>query len=403
MKKRFLSLLLALTFLAGCSGTPDSSSSPDSVSGEQSSQQTNNEEDSSVEKYNVTETAEGYVTEVNTKSVRFLGRVYQNLIKNDDYFAFGSSGIEFKFTGTKLEAEIITNSPSVKFEDQQRVAVYIDDMDEPYKVISLEEYRIWYTIAENLSDSEHLVKIVKICGYGQRLQVSVPNLRTDKNTVKPSDKREIKIEFVGDSITAGHGIEGGTANSRSVENSELTYAALTAKHFNADYNIVARSGVSLTFAYGGGKGDFKQMYEAWDYYHGKSDNNKWDFNADPVDIVVINVGTNDYWAGIANKAGAEGSRQTFTNDYIEFLKFVREKNPNATIIAGLGPMSYHLMEEIENAVDAMDDNGIHAVKLEPQNPASTDGVGTENHPSIATNKKVSETLIKAIQKFTGLE
>ena len=115
MKKRFLSLLLALTFLAGCSGTPDSSSSPDSVSGEQSSQQTNNEEDSSVEKYNVTETAEGYVTEVNTKSVRFLGRVYQNLIKNDDYFAFGSSGIEFKFTGTKLEAEIITNSPSVIF------------------------------------------------------------------------------------------------------------------------------------------------------------------------------------------------------------------------------------------------------------------------------------------------
>ena len=403
MKKRFLSLFLALTLLAGCSGTPAENSSSSDASSENVSSEQTNEGGSGVEEYNVTETAEGFVTEVNAKSVRFLGRVYQNLIETDDYFAFGSSGIEFKFTGTKLEAEIISNSPSVKYEDQQRVAVYIDNFDEPHKIISLEEYRIWYTLAENLSDTEHLVKIVKICGYGQRLQVAVPNLRTDKGTVKPSDKREITIEFIGDSITAGHGIEGGEKNSRSVENSELTYAALTAKHFNADYNIVARSGVSLSFGYGGAKGDFKQMYEAWDYYHGKSGNNKWDFASNPVDIVVINVGTNDYWAGIANKADAEGSRQTFTNEYIEFLKFVRKKNPGATIIAGLGPMSYHLYPEIENAVNAMNDRGIHALKLEPQNPSSTDGVGTENHPSIATNKKVSETLIKAIQKFTGLE
>ena len=402
MKNIIISVLLLLSLLCSCStANIEEGSKTDVDSSSKTEQSAEGEEDV----LNVEETAEGFVTEVNTKSVRYLGRVYPNLVKTRDCFAYPSSGIEFTFEGTRLEADIYTSSPTNIYKDQLRVAVYIDDFSEPYKILSLEEYHTWYTLAEGLSDTTHKAKIVRINGYGHN-HVAVSHIRTEKSGVRPSEKRELYIEFIGDSITAGHGIEGGEKNSASVENSELTYAALTAKHFDADYSLIARSGVSLVYGYGGSKGDLATMYEKWDFYNGKSDV-YWDFANNRADIVVINVGTNDYWAGVYGQADETAARNTFCDGYYDFLKLVREKQPNATIIACLGPMTYKLMEEIELAVSKMNeydgDLNVYALKLEPKNPAASDGVGTENHPSVITNKKMSETLIKAMQKFAGLE
>lgn len=395
IKKRFLALFLMLLVLCSCTGKTNNEGSEMSSS---------NIEVEGEDMLTVEKTAEGFVTEVNTKSVRFLGRVLQNLVKTRDCFTFPSSGIEFTFEGTKLEADIYTSTPTNIYENQLRVSVFIDDFDTPVKTLSLEEYHQWYLLAEGLENKTHKAKIVRINGHGQD-HIAVSHIRTETDSVRPSEKRDLYIEFLGDSITAGHGIEGGEKNSRSVENSELTYAALTAKHFGADYSLVARSGVSLVYGYGGGKGDYRTIFERWDYLNGKKEAN-WDFENNQADIVVINLGTNDYWAGF-NGNDTLDKRTNFTNQYYDFLKFVREKYPNATIIAALGSMSYHLFPEIEMAVNSMNeidgDNNVYALKLEPEGKADTDGVGTENHPSIITNQKMAKTLIKAIQKYTGLE
>jgi lysophospholipase L1-like esterase len=401
MIKKILAMFLALVLLTSCGAPSNEGSNGDSSGSGAESSNSSSGGESSEDTYNVTEEGGVYTTEVNSKSVRFIGRVYQNMKTTNDCFMYGSSGIEFNFSGSKLSAEILTGSPTETVEKQQRVAIFIDDFNEPYKIISLKDYKSWYDIATGLSNTEHKAKIVKINNAGQNLYVSVLNLKTQNGGTTPTEAAELTIEFIGDSITAGHGIEGGTANSASVENSELTYAALTAKYFGADYRIVARSGVSLVY----GTAEIENMYKSVDYYNGKKNSaaNVWDCEANQANIIVINIGTNDYWSGIRNQADELNRRREFATRYAEFLRYLRNAHQNATIVAALGPMTYELMDEIESAVESLNDRNIYALRLAPTNPSSADGVGTENHPSIATNKKMADTLIAAIQRYTGLE
>ena len=60
----------------------------------------------------------------------------------------------------------------------------------------------------------------------------------------------IVIEFIGDSITCGYGIEakaGGELFDTGTENFEKTYAYLSSKELNFDYSVVCYSGCGLIF------------------------------------------------------------------------------------------------------------------------------------------------------------
>ena len=61
------------------------------------------------------------------------------------------------------------------------------------------------------------------------------------------------IEFYGDSLTCGYGTEslsGSDPFLAETENCCYTYAALTAEHFGADYNLISHSGRGLVRNYG---------------------------------------------------------------------------------------------------------------------------------------------------------
>src|SRR6185369_6962338 len=69
--------------------------------------------------------------------------------------------------------------------------------------------------------------------------------------------RSRQIEFIGDSWTAGYGDMSTTRDCNSNggvtrnSNADSTFAALTAKDFNADYQIMAWSGLGMVRNYGG--------------------------------------------------------------------------------------------------------------------------------------------------------
>ena len=102
-------------------------------------------------------------------------------------------------------------------------------------------------------------------------------------------KSDLKIEFVGDSITAGYGVLGNKGDAWSVTNSDCTgsYAYLTAQKLDADYSVVAWSGI-CTKAYMWANINMDNLYKRVS----NSNTAQYAFDFSP-DVVVLNLGTNE--------------------------------------------------------------------------------------------------------------
>ena len=115
--------------------------------------------------------------------------------------------------------------------------------------------------------------------------------------------------------------------------------------------------------------------------------------------MVINLGTNDSsYCGSSSK-----KRLEFRQGYKDFIKLVREKNPEAHILCVLGLMGSDLFGEINAAVNEIktetNDKKVSALRL--NNQSESDGIAADWHPTERTNKKAATTVILEIKKLMG--
>ena len=123
---------------------------------------------------------------------------------------------------------------------------------------------------------------------------------------------------------------------------------LSKKHYNYIYQ---KQGICV-------KGKFITSDTMSEIYNYVSTNTKEEYSFErKADIVVINLGTNDsnYIATSANL------QAEFPNDYYDFLRLVREKNPDAHIICLYGFMNFDskIIDGIAIAVERMQDDKIY--------------------------------------------
>ena len=103
---------------------------------------------------------------------------------------------------------------------------------------------------------------------------------------KPADK-ELLIEFVGDSITCGYGI-----GSLEPADGSYTYAVQTAEHLDADYSVIAISGIGVykSTSRHSAIANMSASYDLNNWYRSKETRYAPQRQAD---IVVVNLNTND--------------------------------------------------------------------------------------------------------------
>ena len=179
----------------------------------------------------------------------------------------------------------------------------------------------------------------------------------------PPQKRERRIEFIGDSYLSGYGT---TSTKRTctpeeihaTTDTQLAWGSLIARHYDADYQINAVSGIGMVRNYGGSPGAVMPDRYGRDLMgvpvdihsyqtvtasvstegaalrpYGVLDDRSPD-NWQP-QIIVIALGDNDFatpltpaehWADMAALRG------DFTMTYLAFLKTLRARNPKATFV-----------------------------------------------------------------------
>jgi lysophospholipase L1-like esterase len=211
------------------------------------------------------------------------------------------------------------------------------------------------------------------------------------------------IEFIGDSITAGYGVEGAspTCNySPETENAARTYAAQTAAQLDAAYSITAVSGVGVVRNY---NDDGPLSAGTMLTYYGRTLANEpaedWQA-AQPPQAVVINLGTNDF-STTPHPAG-----EVFLQGYTNLIIKVRQRYPNAHIFAVGGPiMAGPAVDTIRSVVAQMNemlgDERVHFVPIENTLEQSAVDYGCDWHPNESGQRKIAAQLAPVIAAVLG--
>ncbi len=235
------------------------------------------------------------------------------------------------------------------------------------------------TIAKYLEEGEHTFRILK--QTESRLSRTVLKELSFTGTMKePPAEKPLYIEFIGDSITGGYGnlTTGNPADvgSSLYQDGTQAYAFLTAEALNADCSVVSCSGIGITQGYV----DFNisDFYPCNSYYRDKSE--KYVATRIP-DIVVINLGTNDF----SKKADA----QEFSADVQAFIESIREMyGADVPIVWAYNMMNEGNSSIIRSVLRTLggEESGYFTVSL------SRDTSGGNSHPSLEGHKTSSGIL-----------
>jgi len=325
---------------------------------------------------------------------RFVGRWVPEPSGKGMRCAWSGSYVTARFKGTGISARI-------KDEGFNLFQVIIDG--EIKKVLKTDKAKgeALYVLADNLSDGQHDISIHRRteAKVGEALFVGFePTGRMLPTPPAP----ERRIETIGDSISTGYGNEGpgaacGYVNSE--QNEYLTYGAIAARNLNADHTTIAWSG--------------KTLHEMKEYFDKSlparepaASAPKWDFSQYQPQVVVVNVGTNNF-------ALVDPGEARFVRLYHELIASVRGAYPKAFLVLALGSMLTNIYPEGHNnltqarkymkvAVQKLKDAGdtnLEFLEFPEQNHA--DGLGCGFHPSLKTHKLMSDRLTAFVKEHMG--
>ena len=225
---------------------------------------------------------------------------------------------------------------------------------------------------------ERRIKLIKVTGYTiARAQVHDISFC---GTISKycADPNELYIEFVGDSICCAWGTIGNHQGTYTDQDGTLAYPLKIAERLSADYSVTALSGQGLIY------GPSCSMAEGYLYPSPLRNKNKEYTFERKADIVVINIGTNDY----SNRSSANIDKAKFKAAYLAFLKTVAEKNgPNCQIYCLYNTMNDTFKDAIIEAVAEFGGEEKNVYTYQMTKAAS-------GHPTIAENEKYTEDLLK---------
>lgn len=353
------------------------------------------------------------------KDAKQIGRTSYHADSKTLWCSLSGSGIDFLFYGKECSAELVGDSAWTSAGNNAHYAVYINGKQTHNAQLN-EASRTVIIANPGKAEDPCEVRIVKLSESAQSslgigdLTITTPEAvyKNHKDaTLKPAENKTHLIEFIGDSITCGYGVDGDPDKDKfttSTEDCTKAYACVTAEKLDADYSLVSYSGHGILSGYTStGKQNKSDLVPSYYDLVGHSfatlsdgtkiQDDKWDFSKKP-DLVVVNLGTNDS----SYTASDNAKMREFASAYVEFLKQIREKNPDAPIICVLGTMGTTLCDAVDLAV--MDykketgDENIRFMRLTSQDPTA-DGIGIDWHPSAKTHEKTAEKLVALIQDW----
>lgn len=340
---------------------------------------------------------ERYVSETNMikvldvkDKIKIIGRYSE--AKNGITCDWTASGIEFT---ADCEGEVMVGVISSKsssgssYDGDSYFTAYVDGVRVETRLEVKPGDEVQLLLAAGLERGTHTFRLLKQSHVAHSGTV-ITTISLNGTISERPENRQHYIEFYGDSITCGYGLASeyvksvaGTANNDAYYcDGTKAYAFLTAEALNADYSMVSVSGWRLA---GDSSAIPKTCYPFINWYRGGA---KYDFSARVPDVIVINLGTNDYSASIGDAR--------FASDTQTWIKRIRSDygRSDLPIIFVVNAMNDGYQTVIKKTLTDM---GGEAAGLYVLKTVQNRG-GLSNHPTCAGQLKTAELLTAFIQQ-----
>lgn len=332
---------------------------------------------------------------------QFVG-AKDNHIVYEGRIPFNNDTAELTWPGTSVYINFKGKGISGVFKDQDTSNYYNVIID--HHIINkfhFDTTKQTYVLASDLVDSNHTLQLFKRTEWDKG-KTNFYGFEFDNSTqlLGPPTLPTRKIEFFGNSITCGYAIEDSAGDSPVgyFENNYNSYAAITARYFNAQYYCTSKSGIGVMISW------FPLiMPEMYNRLDPTDSTSKWDFSNYTPDLVVINLFQNDSWLinqpnhpEFKHRFGAKAPDSNYIiQSYKNFVQTIRKTYPDAQIICMLGSMDATQQGSpwpgyIKSVANALNDRKLFTFFAPYKN--------TPGHPKTKEQQQLADELIAFINQ-----
>jgi lysophospholipase L1-like esterase len=295
----------------------------------------------------------------------------------------------FNWSGSTIEF-LVSGSASVGMELTDGAGYYdieIDGKAQSTPVFAGSWTSKKYVLAAAISPDSHVIRIVRRNEPYWAIATFSGIYLSSGAIITPKAKPVRKMEFCGDSWTAGYFIEA-CADQQMNTNVNKSWARLTSKAFKAQDIILAESGIGLVKGLGG-KTSFPAKYMGTFDTMGGAQTPVWKFSSWIPDIVTIFLGINDKSSSIADS--------NYITAIHSFVNTIRSNYPATPIlfISLTGCMDQATRAAVTAETTSIGHKGIHFLECKQQVS------GCSYHPDIADDQEIADSVIAMIRKITG--
>lgn len=261
---------------------------------------------------------------------------------------WAASTVDICFTGKTCKV-LLNNIP---FFSPTHFGAVVDGI---FQKFFLEDREQLVTLAEDLEDGRHTLKLVKTMGAFNYVGFGGIIIDENAEVSAPNHKYDLKLEVYGDSVSAGEVVEDIYYEGQfdppdhhvdhKADNAFFAYPMILARRLNAQLHNVAQGGMALIDNAGFFPANDSEhligMESCYDKlrYTPYAETSQWDFSRYTPDIVIFALGQNDH-APNAEKIKTADFREFWKSRYKSIISDLMSKYPDARFILMLTIMNH---------------------------------------------------------------
>ncbi|MGN0643281.1 MAG: electron transporter RnfD [Huintestinicola sp.] len=343
--------------------------------------------------------------------IGYTGRI--DVREDGAHFYFAASSAEMLFRGTEISAEICNNTCwgtlCLGYVIDGRVGkVPLPRSNDGKDTV--------YKLAENLEEDKiHRLIIYK--RHAAQHSFALRSVETNGEFLDLPPRPELKIEFYGDSVSAGEVAEAVDFTGRSdpashdaiYDNSWFSYTWQTARMLDAQIHNIAQGGIAVFdktgYFHWPDMIGMESVYDKMCYFPEAGELTEWDFSKYIPDIVVFALGQNDKHNGVTDKDDLDiydpEYRTKWKNGYKDIVRKVHSHYLPSTKYVFITTLLMH-DEEWDKAIDEMTEE-LKAEGLDAHHLLfSRNGAATPGHPRIAEHSEMAGELTAFINMIRNM-
>ena len=326
------------------------------------------------------------------------------------YESRSNSAWRFSFPGISIKLRFKNTNISVRLQDFGN-----DGMNNHFNVLNDENIHSVIKLSNEIIDIElykkadenwHTIELFK------RTESNVGEcdfhgfLLDDDAIIEKVNEPDLLIEFIGDSITCGYGIEAKSATDNFedyTENAWLSYASVAARELNARHLMISYSGKGVYRNWGSEPFTGTTLSEIYTRTLADKTDSQWNFKNVIPSIIVVNLGSNDF------SPPHFANEQMFKEAYSKLIKTIRNNYGEScfifcvtgpVLVKTLGDTHHNYIESIIESQKRNGDSRTFSFSLTRQ--TSRIGFGAQWHPNIEQSRKNGIEVAEFIKKIIKL-